>query len=290
MKLLVVGLGACGGRIADQFARLGKRAKTERGIDFLIDVFAVDTDAASLDALTTIKPDAEHRIIIGGTKAAGGGLGRINELGAEIAREEGERIIGILRRSPSFADTDAFLLTGAGSGGTGSGAIAVLTRFLKESYPEKPVYGMVILPFEREELAERRADYNTGTCLKSLYLIADAVLLVDNEKFLRKEPSVQTNLNIVNMSVVGNFYNLLCASEERKPRFIGSNMLRTGDIVHTLSGWTALGCGRVPSRGPLSDGHTRAGAVERSMHAMTEAMNDLSVDSNPADCRRALYL
>lgn len=290
MKLLVAGLGCCGGRIADQFARLGKRAKTERGIDFLVDVFAIDTDVVALDALGTIKPDADHRIIIGGTKASGGGLGRMNELGAEIAREEGGRIISIMRRSPSFADTDAFLLAGAGAGGTGSGAIAALARFLKESYPEKPVYGMVVLPFEREDLAERRADYNTGTCLKSLYLVADAVLLVDNEKYLKKEPAVQVDLEIVNAAVVGNFYNLLCASEEQKPRFIGSNMLRTGDMVHTLYGWTAIGCGRVPSRGPLSAGQTRAGAVERSVHAMTEAMNDLSVDGSPVDCRRALCL
>ncbi|MEW6142327.1 MAG: cell division protein FtsZ [Chloroflexota bacterium] len=290
MKLLVAGLGACGGRIADQFARLGKKAKTERGIDFLVDAFAIDTDAVALDALSAIKPDTDHRIVIGGAKASGGGLGRMNELGAEIAKEEGDRIVSILRRSPLFADTDAFLLAGAGAGGTGSGTIAALARFLKESYPEKPVYGMVVLPFEREELTERRADYNTGTCLKSLYLVADTVLLVDNERYLKKEPAVQTDLDIVNTAVVGNFYNLLCASEERKPRFIGSNMLRTGDMVHTLYGWTTLGCGRAPSRGPVSAGQTRAGMVERSMHAMTEAMNDLSVDCSPADCRRALCL
>jgi len=290
VRLLVMGLGLCGGRIANQFVRLGKKAKTERGIDFLVDAFAIDTDAVALDALETIKPDTDHRIVVGGTKAGGGGLGRINELGAEIAKEEGDRIIGILRRSPSFADTDAFLLAAATAGGTGSGMIAAFTRLLKESYPEKPVYGLAVLPFEREELSERRADYNTGTCLKSLYVVADAVLLVDNEKYLRKEPAVQANLEIVNIAVVGSLYNLLCASEERKPRFIGSNMIRTGDMVHTLSGWTALGSGKVASRGPMSSGQARSGTAERSMHAMSEAMNELSVDFIPADCRRALCL
>lgn len=290
MKLLVAGLGMCGGRIADQFARLGKKAKTERGIDFLVDAFAIDTDALALEALGAIRPDTDHRIVIGGAKASGGGLGRINEIGSEIAREEGDRVVGILRRSPSFADTDAILMVAATAGGTGSGTIAALTRFLKESYPEKPVYGLAVLPFEREELAERRADYNTGTCLKSLYLVADAVLLVDNEKYLKKEPAVQANLDIVNVAVAGSLYNLLCASEERKPRFIGSNMLRTGDMVHTLSGWTAFGCGRVPSRGPIGAGQARAGTAERGMHAMTEAINELSVDCSPADCRRALCL
>ncbi|MBI2869576.1 MAG: cell division protein FtsZ, partial [Chloroflexi bacterium] len=43
MKLMVVGLGQCGGRIADEFARLGIRARARRKINILTGVFAVNT-------------------------------------------------------------------------------------------------------------------------------------------------------------------------------------------------------------------------------------------------------
>ena len=65
MKLLVIGLGQCGGRIADRFARLNKRGHALRGMDTLAGVFAVNTDVTDLSGLRTIKPDYKHRILIG---------------------------------------------------------------------------------------------------------------------------------------------------------------------------------------------------------------------------------
>ena len=35
MKLVVIGLGQCGSQIADDFARMGGRARTQRGIDII---------------------------------------------------------------------------------------------------------------------------------------------------------------------------------------------------------------------------------------------------------------
>jgi len=85
MKLVVVGIGQCGGRIADQFARINKRARSQRGIEITPAVFAVNTDAADLSGLTSIRSDFRHRILIGGRKTGGHGVGKINEMGAEIA-------------------------------------------------------------------------------------------------------------------------------------------------------------------------------------------------------------
>jgi len=56
MKLIVVGLGQCGGRIADAFARLNKRARSQRGIEIICGTYAVNTDSADLAGLYTIKP------------------------------------------------------------------------------------------------------------------------------------------------------------------------------------------------------------------------------------------
>ncbi|MFC1915069.1 cell division protein FtsZ, partial [Chloroflexota bacterium] len=63
MKLLIVGLGQCGGKIADEFARLGIKARVQRRIDIITGAFAVNTDIADLSGLSTIRADYRHRIL-----------------------------------------------------------------------------------------------------------------------------------------------------------------------------------------------------------------------------------
>ncbi len=64
MKLVVLGFGQCGGRIADELARLNKRARTYRGIEIITGAYAINTDVADLSGLSVIKPDYRHRILI----------------------------------------------------------------------------------------------------------------------------------------------------------------------------------------------------------------------------------
>ena len=97
MKLVVVGLGQCGCRVADEFARLNRRARAQRGIEIVTGCFAVNTDAADLTGLSHIKPDYQHRILIGGRKTGGHGVGKINELGAEVAKEDSDKVIDAIR-------------------------------------------------------------------------------------------------------------------------------------------------------------------------------------------------
>src|SRR4030043_1357405 len=123
MKLVVVGFGQCGGRIADEFARLNKRAHGLRGLDIVTGAYAVNTDLADLSGLHTIKSDFSQRIVIGKKKTGGHGVGKINELGAEIAREDADMVIETIRNTEDFAETAAFLLFASAGGRTGSGAI-----------------------------------------------------------------------------------------------------------------------------------------------------------------------
>jgi cell division GTPase FtsZ len=145
MKLVVIGFGQCGSRIADEFARLNRRARSTRGIEIITGDFAVNTDAADLSGLSYIKPDYQHRILIGGRRTGGHGVGKINELGAEIAREDGDKVIDAIRTAPHFFESDAFLLIAGAAGGTGSGAIPIMTQYIKERYMDKPVYNLIIL-------------------------------------------------------------------------------------------------------------------------------------------------
>ena len=296
MKLVVIGLGQCGGRIADQFSRLNRKARSQRGIEIATGAFAVNTDAADLSGLTNIKRDYQHRILIGGRKTGGHGVGKINELGAEIAREDSDKVIDAIRATRRFYETDAFLLIAGAAGGTGSGGIPIMAQNIKERFIDKPVYTIIVLPFEHEEQTEERTIYNAATCLKSTYLVADAIIVVDNQRYVSKDSSLRNNLAKINTFIAEPFYNLLCAGEERKAKYIGAKLLDAGDIIQTLVGWTVIGY----SKSYLSllrflfertrDFRKRVTETQKGIQAMDEAISRLSVKGNPADSRRALYL
>jgi len=296
VKLLVIGLGQCGGRIADAFARLDRRARGQRRIEIITDTFAVNTDIADLSGLFTIKKDYRHRILIGGQKASGHGVGKVNELGAEIAREDGDMIVEAIRTTRRFPETDAFLLIAGAAGGTGSGAISILTQQLRERYADKPLYNMIVLPFRHEETIEARSVYNVATCLKSAYSVADAIFLVDNQRYVKSKASIRNNMDYINSLVVEPFYNLLCAGEEKKPIYIGSKILDAGDIIQTLAGWTVIGSGSMQVRRSWfpfivrRNFRKKATESQKGVQAMDEAIGELSLKCDAADARRALYL
>ena len=296
MKFVVIGFGQCGGRIADEFARLGKRARSQRGIEIITGAFAVNTDTADLSGLSCIKPDYQHRILIGGRKTGGHGVGKINEMGAEIAREDSDKIIDAMRTTRRFFESDAFMLVASSAGGTGSGTLPILTQLIKERYGDKPVYNLIVLPFEHEEATEERTVYNSAVCLKSAYSVADAIFLIDNQRYVKKDSSVRNNMSQINAIMVEPFYNLLCAGEEKKRKHIGAKTLDAGDIIQTLAGWTAIGYGKSPLamfRLPLDRNRNfrkKSAETNKGLYAMNEAISQLSLNCNPRDAARALYL
>ena len=296
MKLVVVGFGQCGGRIADEFAKLNKKARRQRGIEITSGCYAVNTDAADLSGLKCIGKDYQHRIIIGSRKTGGHGVGKINELGAEIAKEDSDKVIDAIRQTKHFYETDAFLFIASAAGGTGSGSIAVMTQQIKERFADKPIYNLVVLPFEHEETTEDRTTYNAATCLKSSYSVADAVFLVHNQRFVRKDTSIKGNIDKINEMIAAPFYNMLCAGEEKKAKYVASKVLDAGDIIQTLVGWTTIGYGRsgLPlikfSREGKRDFMEKGQETLKGIQAMDEAISELSLKCNPLDSKRALYL
>jgi len=296
MKLVVIGFGQCGSRVADEFAQLNRRARSYRGIEIVTGAFAVNTDAADLSGLYSIRADYQHRILIGGRKTGGHGVGKINELGAEIAREDSDKIIDAIRSAKRLFESDAFLLIASSAGGTGSGSIPIMTQLIKERYGDKPVYNLIVLPFEHEEQTEERTIYNSAVCLKSVNPVADAIILVDNQRYIRKDYSIRNNIAQINALIVEPFYNLLCAGEEKKSKHIGAKMLDAGDIIQTLTGWTVIGYGKSPLpliRSPFEQRRNfrkKSTETHKGIQAMDEAISELSLKCNPKDANRALYL
>ena len=296
MKLVVIGLGQCGGRIADEFSRLKGRARFHRRIDILADTFAVNTDAADLSSLSSIKSDFKHRILLGNRKTGSHGVGKVNEVGAEIARQDSDKVIDAVMSTKRFYEADAFLLIASAAGGTGSGAMPIMTQIIKERFRDKPAYALVVLPFEHEKKTGVRTFYNTATCLKASYSVADAVFLVDNQRYIEKDSSLINNMAAINQLIAGPFYDLLCAGEEKKAKRIGVKVLDAGDIIGTLAGWTVLGYGvsQLPMiRLPFSRRHNfrnKNTETQKGIGAMDQAISNLSLKCNPKDSGSALYL
>ena len=296
MKLVVIGFGQCGSKIADEFSRLNSRARSRRGVEILSGVFAVNTDVADLSSLSSVKSDYQHRILIGTRKTGSHGVGKINEVGAEIARQDADKVVDAIRSSERFFEADAFLLAAGVAGGTGSGSMPVLTHVIKERYGDKPVYALAVLPFDHEEKTEARTIQNSATCLKAAYSVADAVFLVDNQRYVKKDHSLLNNMAAINQMIVEPFYDLLCAGEEKKRKHIGARLLDAGDIIQTLAGWTVIGYGKsgVSSiRLPFyrtRNFRKKSTETHKGLQAMDEAVSNLSLTCNPADSGSALYL
>ena len=296
MKLVVIGFGQCGGRLADEFVRLGRRAHAQRSIEIITDAFALNSDTADLRCLHNIKSDSHHRILIGVEKTRGHGAAKLCELGAEIAKDDGDKVIDAINSARRFFEVDALLLIASTGGGTGSGAMPIMAQQMKERYTDKSIYCMSVLPFEYEQETEERTIYNTALCLKSRYPAANAVFLVDNQRYSGTDLSLRTNFAKINEQIVEPFYNLLCAGEERKAKHVGSKVLDTGDIKQTVSGWTALGYGKalLPLfKLPFERTHNfmkKSTEIHRGKRAMDEAISDLSIKCDIKDAARALYL
>jgi len=296
MKVLVVGFGQCGGRIADEFNQINNRAKSRRGIEIVSGAFAVNTDTADLTGLYSIKADYKHRILIGGERTKGHGVAKLNELGAEIAREDADKVIEAIRDVKHFYETDAILVIASAAGGTGSGAISVLVQRIKQRYIDKPIYAIIVLPFEHEEQTEERTIYNTAVCLKSIYSVANAVFLIDNQRFIRKDSTLRNNIIKINQLIVEPFYNLFCAGEEKRKKHIGTKVLDAGDIIQTLAGWTVMGYGKselplikLPSILPKNF-VKKSAETHKGIQTMEETISELSLRCNPGDATKALYL
>ena len=297
MKLTVIGLGQCGCRIADHFARLNLKARAQRKATIAPTVIATNTDQADLTGLRFIKNDYRHRVLLGLRRTLGHGVGKINELGAQLAKEDGDKVLDAVKASPQFYETHAFLLIAGAAGGTGSGSLPIMARAVKDRHPGKPVYALVVLPFEHEQTSESRSTYNTATCLKSTYDLVDAVFLADNQRYVKKDASLMSNIDRINRMIAEPFYDLMCAGEVTRAKYVGSRTIDGGDIIASLEGWTTFGLGRteLPSfRFPweIRKKTFREKALEsfRGTQALDATVSDLSLTCDPRDAGKALYI
>ncbi len=296
MKVIAVGIGQCGCNIADEFYGVNNYAKSffGRRVEILTDSYAINTDEADLTGLRFIPKDRHHRIIVGTLRTFGHGVGKINLEAAHIMKESYSAITDSLFKSRKFHEADGVVVTASAGGGTGSGSIGWLVKGLKER-TEKPVYSIVVLPFAFEEKGPRSyAVTNTATCLKMVTRYSDGVFLLDNDRFGRTEIGLAQNFRQINQQMVNNFFDLFCAGEEKRQKYIGSKVVDAGDIRQTLADISAIGRGKInlstfyrwkrrSFREAVKENLSAAGAL-------SQAENNFSFRIQLKDARRILAL
>ena len=296
MKIVTVGIGQCGCNIVDEFYAINNYAKSflHRSIEIVTDAFAINTDEADLTGLRFVPKDKHHRIIIGTMKTFGHGVGKINYEAALVMRGSYAAITDTILKSSKFHEADGIVVMASGGGGTGSGSIGWMIKGLKER-TEKPVYAIVVLPFGFEEKGESSyAVTNTATSLKMVAQYSDAVFLLDNDRFGRMDVSISQNFRDMNREMVKNFYDLFCAGEEKKQKYIGSKVIDAGDIKQSLASISAIGRGGINlfNLYHRKNENYREGVRESvsAAGALSQAENNLSLRIDLKDARRILVL
>ena len=301
MKLVVVGAGQGGSNIADEFVALGKWVWKNRRIRIFTGtdeeplskgVFAVNLGAGDLYGLNHIPQTDDHTILLGTTdEFRGRGAGKVNADGAEQARRGGHKIVSTIRDNGDVPSADAMLVIATTAGGTGSGSVGVIVDLLKEAF-KKPIYALLVLPFENQ-YDDPDSMVNTATCLKRVMdnSSADAVFLVDNQKFVRGNQTMTYNYETMNRKIADSFMDILCVGEETDRRYIGE-VLDANDVIRILHGPTAIGIshtsipkkqtsllGRFRSSAPKANHFSVAkNQIERAQNVLHQALGELSID------------
>lgn len=225
MRVLVIGLGGAGGRLADTLYR-----RDRAGPVSCVEAVAIDTDAQAIRQLSAIP--AEHRLYYPPV-----GRGAIDL----------EQVLFHLKRQDA-SGVDAILLCVGAGGETGAVAPA-LADALKAGFAE-PVLVLAALPQRSEG---QRIAAQAGEALDALLPRADAVLLFDNETFAarraagERDPS-PTLYAALNDEAVRRVMLLLRAGEFG--REVGQVVVDAGEVLGTLAGqgFAAVGCAFEPLR------------------------------------------
>ncbi len=196
MRFLTIGLGHCGGKIANSFKAL---AKARKGV--IVDVCAINTDKADLLTHTNI-PEG-NKLCIG----SGRGAARDWEEGRRAAIEARGHIEELIRRLLA-PDTDIVLLTLGEGGGSGSGIAPIVAEIIGDLGGE--CIAIATLPFERESV---KTKINAVRGLDLLYRqdALKALICIDNDKIVAHYPhkTLTEAYEAVNKVVVETFLDLV---------------------------------------------------------------------------------
>ena len=173
MRFLTIGLGHCGGKIADDFKRA---AIDKKGM--IMDVCAINSDKADLATHKNIPED--NKLLIG----SGRGAAKNWKEGRDAALQSDTNIKSLISKLVS-EDTDVIILTLGEGGGTGSGVAPTIAEIINNF--GKTCISIVTLPFETESV---RSKVNAAMGIDMLYRqeAVKAIICIENDKLTAHYP------------------------------------------------------------------------------------------------------
>jgi cell division GTPase FtsZ len=247
MKVFLIGLGQAGCKITDLFIADDLSGRSDR----IFKAVGVNTARPDLLGLKFIPP--KDRILIGETVVRGHGVGANNKLGAKIAQADIDKVLSAIDMQGT-SDTDVFVIVTAFGGGTGSGSAPVVAKHLKRLYNE-PVYVIGVLPAETEGNVYT---LNAARSMKTLAKYADAMILVDNNTFVRPGESLRSAYQWINSEVVKRFSILARSGEVGVGGQVGEMVVDASEIAQTINGMEICTIGYASEELPRGSGIKKA--------------------------------
>jgi len=227
-----VGVGQAGGKIANEFYRLGYRK-----------VVAINT--AKNDFMGLDIPAKRHLVL-----GDGSGAGKNPEKGSEAVKKQRDDILSLFKRT--FGDSvEKIVILASGGGGTGCGGtldmVDIARDYLKElgKNPDRAVGVLMALPKDSERGA---AQINSAKLMEQLFERAKTdlapLILVDNEQIAKQWPnaSIAEVFTLANRNVCGLFdiFNTLACRPSQFSSFDKADLCSVLDQGAVIFGTTTL--------------------------------------------------
>ncbi|MEM3493458.1 MAG: cell division protein FtsZ, partial [Thermoplasmata archaeon] len=145
-------------------------------------IYGAESIAMNTDAQHLLITKSQRKVLLGRRITKGLGAGALPEVGEEAARESEEELKKL------FDGTHLVFITCGLGGGTGTGAIPIVSKIAKDL--GALVVAFVTLPFHGEGMVRME---NAEAGLEKLKRSADAVVVIPNDKLLEIVPRLPLN-------------------------------------------------------------------------------------------------
>jgi cell division GTPase FtsZ len=159
----IVGIGAAGNNISDEFAKRGVQS------------IAINFSARDLEALEYV----EEKLVLVGSE----GVGKVRESATKLMENNWESAVEFVKKHMSMPSIEVIFVTFSTGGGSGSGASPLLIEMLQSEMPDKTFVSCPILPDLSEVMISQM---NTLSTLEELSDLGIYTLPIDNEKTKEK--------------------------------------------------------------------------------------------------------
>lgn len=188
MTIAIIGMGAAGGNIADEFAK--------NGGDFVTG--AINFSQKDLDSLDSVH--YKQRLI------GSDGMGHNRNNAIPLISKHPEMAINFINKYFINESIDLIFFPFSTGGGSGSGMAQIILDLISNMYPEKSIIAMPILPAYNESPMSQA---NTLDLFNEISQYNIGILPIDNQQKVKESKSAQQLYSIINTQVVQSINKII---------------------------------------------------------------------------------